>query len=146
MAKKPIGMFESIGQGKLYWRERLRLLPDGPLDERDDLLVRSVMETRSWANDDLARGELHMGWGINPPERAMWLHAPGKPPYRVSFLKALSPQTQRGRVMQALRGEVDGQIEAFRRPGMHVDHVYPFERLVAGLGRDRGDGTGIHPR
>ena len=44
--------------------------------------------------------------------------------------EVLSNHSKKSRCLSRLRKYVEDQIQPLRRPGLHVDHVYPFEAIA----------------
>ena len=55
----------------------------------------------------------------------------GKPrPIPLPKSEIMSNHSKKSRCLKRLRQAVEDQVAPKRKPGLHVDHVYPFERIV----------------
>lgn len=50
----------------------------------------------------------------------------------------LSNHSMKSRCLTRLRKYVEDQVDPLRRPGYHVDHVYPFEAIVTDWVKSKG--------
>lgn len=124
----------------------------GPVDSEDaQWLVAEVFSNHPRWGEKRGCGRGHVEIRKMPPYGALafWLVRSDGTCVDISYRESLRPSTHHAKVMSAARCEIEHDVGVWKArnpmpaPGMHCDHVYPFEALFAAflseIGMSEGD-------
>lgn len=101
----------------------------GRLDETQEAWVRAKLKKLTRYKNL----EPYIDWfevGYYNSTRLILAMKTGKSPIPLPKNQLKSNKSSFGRLCTRLRKQVDDQVKDLRRPGLHVDHVYPFKNIV----------------